>query len=99
MGGTGVRTDPYRNYNFRVELDGLIVGSFAECSGLSATTETIEYREGGDYTVHKLPGKTTYGDITLKWGATSTYQSGLAPTSDHRQRPTQGWRCAGLRLD
>jgi phage tail-like protein len=70
---TGVVADPYRNYNFMVEIDGIAQGSFMECSGLDATTETIEYREGGDnLTVHKLPGKTTYGDITLKWGVQAT---------------------------
>ena len=66
---TGAVVDPYRNYNFLVEIDGIAQGSFMECSGLDATTESIEYREGGDnVTVRKLPGKTSYGDITLKWG-------------------------------
>ena len=33
----------------------------------------IENREGGDNTtVHKLPGKTSYADITLKWGLTDS---------------------------
>jgi phage tail-like protein len=70
---TGAVIDPYRNYNFLVEIDGMAQGSFMECSGLDATTETIEYREGGDNTtVHKLPGKSTYGDLTLKWGVTAS---------------------------
>src|SRR5262249_43831276 len=31
------------------------------------------YREGGDAaTVRKLPGKTSYPDITLKWGITDS---------------------------
>jgi len=66
---TGAVVDPYRNYNFLVEIDGIAQASFMESSGLDATTESIEYREGGDNTtVRKLPGKTSYGDITLKWG-------------------------------
>jgi phage tail-like protein len=70
---TGAVVDPYRNYNFMVEIDGIAQGSFMECSGLDATTESIEYREGGDnVTVRKLPGKTSYGDITLKWGVNAT---------------------------
>ena len=53
--------------------DGIAQASFAECSGLGSTTEVIENREGGDNTtVRKLPGKTTYTDITLKWGATTS---------------------------
>jgi len=73
MAETGQRVDAYRNFNFLVELDGIAQASFTECSGLGATTEVIETREGGDNTtVRKLPGKTTYTDITLKWGLTDS---------------------------
>src|SRR5690349_5533407 len=73
MAQTGVAVDPYRNYNFLVEIDGIAQATFAECTGLDATTESIEYREGGDnLTVRKMPGKTTYGDIMLKWGLTDS---------------------------
>ena len=73
MTATGARVDPYRNFNFLVELDGVAQASFQECNGLEATTEVIETREGGDNTtVRKLPGKTTYSDITLKWGLTDS---------------------------
>lgn len=69
---TGTRVDPFFNYNFLVELDGLARGAFSEVSGLDATTEPIEYREGGENTtVRKLPGKTQYSNIMLKWGMTS----------------------------
>ena len=73
MAETGVKPDPYRNYNFLVEIDGIAQASFRECSGLDATTEIIEYREGGDNTtVRKMPGKTTYSDVTLRWGLTDS---------------------------
>jgi phage tail-like protein len=74
MEGPGQRVDAARNFNFLVELDGGIVrASFIECSGLDATTEVIETREGGENTtVRKLPGKTMYSDITLKWGVTDS---------------------------
>jgi phage tail-like protein len=73
MPQTGQRVDPYRSFNFLVELDGIAQASFTECSGLGSTTEVIENREGGDnVTVRKLPGKTTYTDISLKWGATTS---------------------------
>ena len=71
MPNTGQRVDPFRGFNFLVEIDGIAQASFIECSGLSSTTEVIENREGGDNTtVRKLPGKTTYADISLKWGLT-----------------------------
>jgi phage tail-like protein len=72
MAETGKIVDPYRNFNFLVEIDGIAQGNFSECSGLDATTEPVEYREGGDNTtVRKLPGKTTYSDIVLKRGLTA----------------------------
>lgn len=69
---TGKRTDPYRTFNFRVEIDGLTVGSFSECSGLSTEGDAVEYREGTDVplTVRKLMGLHKYSNITLKRGYT-----------------------------
>lgn len=65
------RTDPLTNFNFLVEIEGLAVGGFAEVSGLTSTTETVEYREGGENTtVRKLPGKTSFADIVLRKGST-----------------------------
>jgi phage tail-like protein len=73
MAQTGQRVDPFRNFNFLVELDGIAQASFTECSGLGSTTEVIENREGGDnVTVRKLPGKHSYPDISLKSGLTDS---------------------------
>lgn len=70
---TGKRIDPYRSFNFLVEIDGITQAGFAECGGLDSTTEPIEYREGGENTtVRKLPGKTSYSNITLKRGLTDS---------------------------
>ena len=61
--------DPYRNFRFLVEIDGIVRAGFQECSGFGSEVEVVEYREGGDQaTVTKLPGKTTFPDIMLKWG-------------------------------
>jgi phage tail-like protein len=61
--------DPAAEFRYFVEVDGLTGASFTECSGMSAKREVCEVREGGanDY-VHKLPGRITYGDITLRKG-------------------------------
>lgn len=65
------RVDPYKNFRFLVEIDGLTQAGFSECSGLGSKVEVIEYREGGEpTTVRKLPGRVSYPDITLKWGVT-----------------------------
>ncbi len=69
----GNRVDPYLNYNFLVEIDNITKASFKDCSGLDSTTDPVEYREGGENTtVRKLPGKTTYSDITLSRGMTDS---------------------------
>lgn len=70
---TGTRVDPYRNFNFLVEIDGISQGRFSECSGFGASNDPIEYREGGENrTVRKLPGMTKYPNIVLKWGLTDS---------------------------
>jgi phage tail-like protein len=70
---TGVRVDPYKDFRFLVEIDGIVQAGFSECSGFGSDVEVIDYREGGDSaTVRKLPGKTSYPDITLKWGLTDS---------------------------
>ncbi|MGB7341880.1 MAG: phage tail protein [Phototrophicaceae bacterium] len=68
--------DPYRQYNFAVELDSSIVAQFQEVSGLDVTTDVIEYREGNqNMTVRKLPGLTKFSNITLKKGITIDNQA------------------------
>jgi phage tail-like protein len=68
---TGERKDPYRSYNFLVEIDGIARAGFRECSGLDSTQDPIDYREGTDpLTVRKLPGLVKYSNISLKSGMT-----------------------------
>jgi phage tail-like protein len=75
MPQTGQRIDPFRNFNFLVEIDGIAQASFTDCSGLSSTTQIIETREGGDNTtVRKMPGLTQYENLTLKSGMTSSVE-------------------------
>jgi phage tail-like protein len=62
--------DPFRTFSFRVELAGLTVAAFTEVSGLESEAEVIEYREGGDGRVRKLPGLRKYANIVLKRGLT-----------------------------
>jgi phage tail-like protein len=67
----GDRKDPYRAYNFLVEIDGITRAGFRECSGLDAGRDPIEYREGSDaLTARKLPGLVKYTNISLKRGIT-----------------------------
>jgi phage tail-like protein len=68
---TGDRVDPYRAFNFLLEIDGITRAGFREASGLDSAQDPIEYREGDqELTVRKLPGLNKYSNITLKWGIT-----------------------------
>jgi len=65
----GQRNDPYLNYNFLVEIDGVTRAAFHEVSGFDSTIDVVEHREGGENTtLRKLPGITKYSNIVLKWG-------------------------------
>ena len=66
------RDDPYKAFNFLVEIDGITVAAFCEVSGLESETAVIEYRVGTDKanSVRKLPGLTKYANIVLKRGIT-----------------------------
>lgn len=60
-------------FKFWIELEGIVVAQFTECSGLNVERKVESYQEGGvnDY-VHQLPGRTEYTNITLKYGVTSS---------------------------
>jgi phage tail-like protein len=69
QGALAQRADPYRAYNFALEIDGKTEGHFTHCGGLGVRVTPIRYREGGDArTVHFLAGPVEYGEITLRYG-------------------------------
>jgi phage tail-like protein len=74
MAETATREDPYRAYNFIVEIDSTAVAGFSEVGGLSADGDVVEYREGTDLplTVRKMPGLCKYVNISLKRGYTTS---------------------------
>jgi phage tail-like protein len=72
---TGDRRDPFRSFNFAVEIDGIARAGFREASGLDASQDPIEYREGTEgLTSRKLPGLNKFSNITLKWGMTDDHE-------------------------
>jgi len=68
----GKRNDPYGQFNFLIEIDGVVKGGFSEASGLTTDTNIIEYREGSEQhgSTRKLPGLIKYNNIVLKRGWT-----------------------------
>lgn len=65
---TPARTDPYRNFKFRVQWDGAIVAGVTRVSALRRTTEIIEHRDGNDPSnqIRRIPGRLVYEPITLE---------------------------------
>jgi phage tail-like protein len=67
------RVDPYRGFNFLVEMDGITQAGFQEVSGLDASTDPVDYRQGDDPNhVRKLSGLNKFSPITLKRGITDS---------------------------
>jgi phage tail-like protein len=67
------RVDPYRSFNFLVEIDGITQAGFQECTGLDSQTASIDFRLGDDpMHVRKLTGLNTFSAISLKRGVTDS---------------------------
>lgn len=65
------RYDPYKNFKFRVILDGKPVMGISKVSALKRTTEVVKHRDGGDNsTDRKSPGRTSYEGLTMERGIT-----------------------------
>jgi phage tail-like protein len=61
--------DGVANCRFYVKIDGMTTAVFTEMSGLQVETVVTEYEEGGNNGfVHRLPGRTKVGNLTLKRG-------------------------------
>jgi phage tail-like protein len=74
-GPAGGWTDPYRSYNFKLQIQGVTAGHFTECTGLGIKVDAIRYREaGGTGVVHRIPGQVDFGDVTLSYGLTQSHE-------------------------
>ena len=70
----GARRDPFKNYSFLVEIDGIASAAFRSVSGLAAEAEVIELREGSEplSSSRKFPGRVRYPNVTLTRGLTTS---------------------------
>ena len=69
------RNDPYKNFRFLVEIDGIVQAGFSEAAIPDSSQDPIEYREGNEVpTARKLPGLVKYGNLSLKWGITDSLE-------------------------
>jgi phage tail-like protein len=64
---TAARSDPYRNFNFRVKWDGTVVSDVTRISALRRTATIEEYRDGGaPDVVRRVPGRLVWEPFTLE---------------------------------
>lgn len=64
---------PYTKFRYRLEIDGIDAGGFSEVTGFDSSIDVVEYREGDMVpTPMKVQGLRKYGNVTLKWGLTSS---------------------------
>lgn len=74
-GGSYQTADPEGNMFFSLEVGGVEIAQFMECSGLKTSTTVFEIEEGGlNQYVHKLPGQSRWENIVLRVGVTSDAQ-------------------------
>lgn len=69
--------EPINVFNFQVKIDDdnmtLCEGSFSECSGLEATMEPFEIKEGGfNYGPRQRVGTVSFATVVLKRGISKT---------------------------
>jgi phage tail-like protein len=65
-------SDPEGNMVFVLEVEGVEIAHFIECSGLKSSTQVFEIEEGGNNQyVHRLPGRSRWENIQLRFGVTS----------------------------
>lgn len=65
--------DPFRAYNFKLDIAGITAAGFTECSGLGVKIEPIQYREAGNnQVVRHIPGPVEYAAVTLRYGLTAS---------------------------
>lgn len=71
--GAAMPVDPYRNYQFKLEIGGATQGHFTSVTGLGVRINPIRYREGGTgQVVRAIPGPVEYSDVTLHYGLTDS---------------------------
>jgi len=68
-------SDPYGAHYFALEINGVEIAHFLECSGLKTTSTVFEIEEGGvnGYT-HKRVGQAKWENIVLKYASSASTQ-------------------------
>lgn len=76
--------DEFLGSSFALEIESVEVARFTGCTGLTVTTNVVEFKETlatGEIITRKRPGQTSYEDIVLKRG----FSASKSVTDWHKQ--------------
>jgi len=67
------KRDPYRNFNFKIVIDGREVAACKKMSKLAASVEVVKFRAGNAISAvnELMPGRVAYEPVTLENGLTN----------------------------
>ena len=57
---------PFGTSRLKVEINGVYSGEVLKVSEFSSESPVVEYKDGGDFVVHKMPGGTSYANIVIQ---------------------------------
>ena len=89
------RFDPYKNFRFKVLIDGKPVMGCQKVSALRRSTQVVEQRSGSEPgVVRKAPGITSFEPITLEAGVTHdrTFEQWANRVWNSSQRATDAFQ-------
>ena len=83
----GTRRDPFRNFNFRIYINGVEVAACRRMSALDATVNVVKFRAGNSpSSMEELsPGRAQYPPVTFENGVTNddTFEKWAYQLIDH----------------
>jgi phage tail-like protein len=89
----GTRRDPYRNFNFRIYIDGTEVAACRRMSAIDATVNVVKFRAGNSPSSvdESMPGRTQYAPVTFEGGVTTddTFEKWAYQLIDHAHEGTR----------
>jgi phage tail-like protein len=89
---TAARSDPYRDFNFRVKWDGVVIGGVTRISALRRTAKIVEHRDGSaPDVVQRVPGPVVCEPFSLErpLGADTSFEDWA---DQLRQKAGDTWR-------
>lgn len=94
------RTDPYKNFKFRILWDNKPVLGVSKVGALKRTTEVVKHRSGGENSIdHKSPGRSSYEGITLERGITHDREFELWANTVHSYAGDASMDLAGYKKE